>query len=561
MGRIKFVVVLLVLAWTGLVLRLGMIQLVEGKHLEEWARREQQSRVVLEPERGSIYDRMNRLLAGSMEVSSVGAFCPAIENKEFVAGLLRDFGLGEYDEILSLLSSGSRFVWVRRSVSEKTASLVRNAKIQGISVSRDSRRHYPMGSLAGNLLGFVGEDKIGLEGIEYQFESVLGGSPGWAVLQKVSGNSYPFPDCPRKKAKRGKDMVLTIDANIQSVCEEELMKTLERFKAKYGIAVVLDPNTGEILAMANCPSYDPNLLGKGEANTWKNKAITDMFEPGSTFKIVADGVALDRSLVAAEDSIDSEGGVIRIGSLEIHDVKNRGIMTFSEAVAYSSNVVAVKVARRLGKNRMYESARAFGFGNKSGVLLPGEAKGSLAPPGEWSEIRFANVAIGQGVAVTALQLALAYASVANGGELVEPVIVKGVIDADGRLRKKSNVRVIRRVMSEEGCAKLSEVLTGVVEFGTGRMARLDGISVAGKTGTAQKAESGIGYVDDKLVCSFAGFLPAEDPKLVIVVVVDEPVGRHWGSDVAGPLFKRIAKKVIEMRPYQSEIYSRVAQLQ
>ena len=561
MGRIKFVAVLLVLAWSGLVFRLGMIQLVEGKQLEEWARREQQSRVVLEPERGNIYDRMNRLLAGSIEVSSIGAFCPAIENKEKVARLLRDSGLGEYNEILSLLRSSSGFVWIRRSVSEKTASLVENAKIQGISVSRDSRRHYPMRSLAGNLLGFVGEDKIGLEGVEYQFESVLGGSSGWAVLQKISGNRYPFPDCPRKKAERGKDIILTIDASVQSVCEEELEKTLDRFGAKQGVAIVMNPNTGEILAMANCPSYDPNRLGKGDANTWKNKAITDMFEPGSTFKIVVDGAALDRRLVSPEDSIDSNRGVIQIGSLKIQDVKNRGIMTFAEAVAYSSNVVAVKIAGRLGKDGLYESARAFGFGNKSGILLPGETRGSLTPPGEWSEIRFANVAIGQGVAVTAVQLALAYAAIANGGELIEPVIVKGVVDGDGRFLKKSGARVVRRVISREACDKLRDVLIGVVEHGTGWQAQLDGIGVAGKTGTAQKAEPGTGYVDDKVVCSFAGFLPANDPKLVIVVVVDEPVGRHWGSDVAAPLFKRIAKKVIEMRPYQSDIYSGLAQLQ
>ena len=560
MGRIKFVVVLLVLAWSGLVFRLGMIQLVEGKQLERWARREQQCRVVLESERGNIYDRMNRLLAGSVEVSSVGAVCPAIENKEHVAEVLKDLGLGEYKEILSLLRSGSRFVWIRRSIREETALLVKKAKIRGISVSRDSRRHYPMRSLAGNLLGFVGEDKTGLEGIEYQFESILGGSPGWAVLQKVSGNHYPFPDCPRKKAERGKDMILTIDASVQSVCEEELKKTVDRFRARQGIVIVLDPSTGEILAMANCPSYDPNLLGRGDASTWKNKAITDMFEPGSTFKIVVDGAALDQSLVAPGDSIDSNGGVIRIGSLKIQDVKNHGIMTFSEAVAYSSNVVAVKVARRLGKEGMYESARAFGFGNKTGILLPGEAKGFLSPPGEWSEIRFANVAIGQGVAVTALQLAVAYAAIANGGELVEPTIVKGVIDSNGRVLKKSGVQVVRRVISKEACDKLRDILIGVVEYGTGRMARLDGICVAGKTGTAQKAEPGTGYVDSKLVCSFVGFLPATDPKLVIVVVVDEPVGRHWGSDVAAPLFKRIAKKVIEMRPYQSDIYSGLAEL-
>lgn len=560
-GRMKLVLFLLVVVWSGLVFKLGMIQLVEGRYLQDWARREQQCRVVLEPERGNIYDRMHRLLAGSVEVSSVGAFCPAIEDKKHAAQFLSGLGLGKYGRILSLLESGSGFVWVKRSVSEETALRIRRAGMSGITVSKGQRRYYPMGNLAGNLLGFVGEDRIGLEGIEYEFESVLGGSPGWAVLQKVSDNHYPFPDCPQKKAERGKDIILTIDTRVQSICEEELKKTIDRYGARHGVAIVLNPHTGEILALANYPSYNPNSSDKTDARKWKNRAVTDVFEPGSTFKVVADAAALDRSLVALDEIVDSGEGVIEIGGLKIQDVRKHGPLTFSDAVAYSSNVAAVRISNKVGREAVYETARAFGFGNKTGILLPGEAKGHVSSPASWSEIRFANIAIGQGITVTALQLAFAYAAIANGGKLIAPVIVKAVVDSDGRLLQQSCVQKVRRVISEETSAKLRKVLTGVVEYGTGTRAALDGIGVAGKTGTAQKVEPGGGYAHNRVVCSFAGFLPASDPKVAIAVVVDEPKGNHWGSDIAAPLFRGIARKIVEMRPYQSAIYSSLAELQ
>jgi cell division protein FtsI (penicillin-binding protein 3) len=558
-GRIRLVALVLVLLWSGLVLKLGMIQLIKGKHLEDWAMRELQCKAVLEPERGDIYDRMHRLLAGSIEVKSIGAFCPAIENKRQAAKTLSDMGLGDYSQVFAALRKGSRFVWIKRAVPDEIALKVKKANMPGIVISDDTKRYYPMGSLAGNLLGFVGEDKVGLEGIEYEYDSEVSGAAGWAVLQRVSGEKYPLPDSPGKKPERGKDLVLTIDASVQSVCEEELKATVEEVGGKHGVAIVFQPRTGEILAMANYPSYDPNLMGKGEPGTWKNMAVTDMFEPGSTFKIVADGAALDKSLVSLDEVVDTGQGKIQIGSRKIVDVEKHGTLTFAEAVAYSSNVAAVKIARRAGKKAVYETARGFGFGNPTGIRLPGEARGYLAPPRAWSEIRFANVAIGQGVAVTALQLALAFGAIANDGKLVEPVIVKSIVDGDGSNTVDSHGQVVRRVISEDAASKLRNLLVGVVDFGTGSQAALQGIDVAGKTGTAQKLDDQGRYVHDKVVCSFAGFLPAYDPKLVIVVVVDEPTSRKWGSDVAAPLFKKIAKKIIEMRPYQSEIYSSLAQ--
>ncbi len=557
-GRIRFVLALLVLAWSGLLLKVGKIQLVEGRSLERWARREQQFKIVLEPERGNIYDRMHRLLASSVETKSIGAFLPEIKDRKRAARLLADLGAGSYQEIYSSLKTRSKFVWIKRNVSEAVALGVLKADIPGISVSKDQKRYYPMGTLGGNLLGFVGRDRVGLEGVEYEFESALGGSPGWAVLQRVSQRGYPFPDCPRKKALRGKDLVLTIDANIQSVCEEELRGAVEKFGAKNGMAIVLNPRTGEILAMSNYPSYDPNEMGEGGSGSWKNRAITDVFEPGSTFKIVADAAVLDKSLVKVDEIVDSGEGVIEIGRRKIRDVHKHGPVTFSEAVAYSGNVAAVKISRIAGKEAVYETARAFGFGNKTGIQLPGEAKGHLSSAETWSDLRFANVALGQGITVTALQLAMAYGAIANGGVLLEPVILKAIAAEDAEALESPEAREVRRVMSKETAARLSDVLTGVVEYGTGTAARLKGISVAGKTGTAEKVNPRGGYAKDKVVCSFAGFLPAEDPRLVIVVVVDDPQGRHWGSDVAAPAFKGIASKVIEMRPYQSMIYSGLA---
>jgi len=541
-----------------LAFRLGKIQLVEGRHLEAWAKREQQYRIVLEPERGNIYDRMQRLLASSVDVKSVSAFLPDIENRKVTARKLSELGLGRYEEVHSLLRSRANFVWLKRSVPEETAARIVEAGLPGISVFTDQKRYYPVGSLAGNLLGFVGEDKVGLEGVEFEFDSLLGGSPGWAVLQRVSRKAYPFPDCPRKLAERGKDLVLTIDANIQSACQEEMRAAVERVSAKSGIAIVLNPRTGEVLAMSNYPSYDPNDLGEGATGSWKNRAITDQFEPGSTFKVVTDAAALDKSVVRIDDMVHSGEKSIKVGRLKIQDVHEHGPLTFKDAVAYSSNVAAVKISDMVGKETLYETARAFGFGNKTGITLPGEARGSLSLPQEWSRIRFANIALGHGLTVTALQLALAYAAIANRGVLVEPNIVKAVIDVDGVSHDRADIRKVRRVIREEAALELTEVLTAVVEYGTGTSAGLEGISVAGKTGTAQKIEPSGGYARDRVVCSFAGYFPAQDPRLVIVVVVDEPKGRHWGSDVAAPVFKNIARRIIEMRPYQSIMYSGLA---
>jgi cell division protein FtsI (penicillin-binding protein 3) len=557
-GRIKFVTLLLVLAWTALAFRLGKIQLVEGRHLEEWAKREQQCRIVLEPERGNIYDRMHRLLASSVDVKSVSAFLPDIENRRVTARRLAEMGLGRYKEIYSLLRSSANFVWIRRCVPEDVASRISRANLPGISVSLDRKRYYPMSELAGNLIGFVGEDRVGLEGVEFEFDSLLGGSPGWAVLQRVSKRAYPFPDCPRKQADRGKDLVLTIDANIQSVCQEELRETVERFSAQSGIAIVVNPRTGEVLAISNYPSYDPNNLGRGTPSSWKNRAITDVFEPGSTFKIVVDAAALEKCLVRIDEMVHSGEKSIKVGRVKIQDVHEHGPLTFKDAVVYSSNVAAVKISETVGKKGVYETARAFGFGNKTGIGLPGEARGTLSSPEDWSAIRFANIALGQGLTVTALQLAYAYATIANDGVLLEPRIVKEVIDENGVSYIEADVRKVRRVLRQEAALELTQVLTGVVEYGTGTAAGLEGIEVAGKTGTAQKTEASGGYARNRVVCSFAGYLPASDPRLVIVVVVDEPKGRHWGSDVAAPVFKNIARRIIEMRPYQSIMYSGLA---
>jgi cell division protein FtsI/penicillin-binding protein 2 len=557
-GRIKFAVALLMLVWAGLAFRLGKIQLVEGRHLEEWAKREQQCEVVLEPERGNIYDRMHRLLASSVDVKSVSAYIPDVDNKKVTARKLAEAGLGEYREIYSLLKRKVNFIWIKRSVPEDVASRIVKADLPGISVSMDQKRHYPMGALAGNLIGFVGGDKVGLEGVEFEFDSLLAGTPGWAVLQRVSRRAYPFPDCPRKQAERGKDLVLTIDANIQSICQEELGKMVERVSAKNGIAIVVNPRTGEVLAISNYPSYDPNDAAKGKPSSWKNRAITDVFEPGSTFKIVVDAAALDKSSVKLDEMVHSGEKFIKVGRLKIQDVHEHGPLTFRDAVAYSSNVAAVKISEKVGREGVYETARAFGFGNKTGVSLPGEARGTLSSPEEWSNIRFANIALGHGLTVTALQLAFAYAAIANRGVLLEPKIVRQFIEGNGVTHDEMSVRRVRRVIKEETALELTDVLAGVVEYGTGTSADLEGIDVAGKTGTAQKIEPSGGYARNRVVCSFAGYLPASDPRLVIVVVVDEPKGRHWGSDVAAPVFRGIARRIIEMRPYQSILYSGLA---
>ncbi len=553
--RLGAAVLISLILWLLLVGRLLSLQIVNGGVYRRKAERQNEERVVLEAERGDILDRNRQILAASLEVSSICVLGHQIDDPDGVAAKLSRLGLGEKEEIFRKLSSAKGFCWLKRGVPERIARSVEEQKIEGVYRCRDRKRYYPRGKLAGNVLGFVGKDRQGLEGVEYAYEHLLRGVDGWAVLQRdPRGGLYPFPEYPRVHPRKGADIILTIDANLQEIVEEELERTVSSYSAKGGTGILLSPKTGEILAMANYPSFNPNLMGRGDPDTWRNRAICDLFEPGSTFKIVMAIAGLAERAVSLDELLPVGKRWIEVSGVKIRDLKEHGDLTFEEVVWRSSNMGAVKVAQRVGEKKFYLQARALGFGCKTGVDLPGEVKGHLNHPDHWSPLKFANLAFGQGVSVTTLQLACAYGAVANGGVLVKPRIVKAILNPEGK--ELSNPSTVVRRAIPGGVAKtITETLVGVVEKGTGIGGRIEGIAIAGKTGTAQKSDGEGGYKNGSIIASFVGFFPAEDPSFLLCLVVDEPKGVRWGGDLTARFFGRVVRKMLRIRPYRNAIFS------
>ncbi len=372
------------------------------------------------------------------------------------------------------------------------------------------------------------------------------GERGWVVLERDALGGSVFPkDLVYAQPSRGKDIVLTLDEVIQFISERELDRGIEESGAKGGMAIAMIPHTGEILALSVRPRFNPNDVGMYQPSDWRNRAITDLYEPGSTFKIVASAAALEEGLVSLDELIDCEEGALKVGGGFLHDHEPYGILSFEEVIQKSSNIGIYKVAQRLGEDRLYEYAKAFGFGERTGIDLTGEVSGMIRPPARWSGRSLASMSMGQEVGVTALQMIRAASVIANGGWLPQPHLVKEIRDENGVVESFSP-NTVRRVVSEETAQIMTQALKGVVHGeGTGELAAFGGFHVAGKTGTAQKIDPLTGrYSRSKVISSFVGIVPADDPRVVIYVVLDEPEGVKWGGLVAAPVFKRIAKQTL-----------------
>jgi cell division protein FtsI/penicillin-binding protein 2 len=467
--------------------------------------------------------------------------------------------------IAGMLLVAARLFWVQILAhgAYQTQALEQQVKRRGLPPSRgeildrnlvplartvDGKRFYPQGALACQVLGYVGQDQCGRCGMEYAYDEALRGISGWTTLQKdANGRTFRTVEYTEREAEPGRTLILTLDGRYQEIVQEGLRQTVERFNAAGGTAIVLDPKTGEILALANVPDFDPNRAAAGDSLALQNRAVAHIYEPGSTFKVITASAALEAGLVSPGETFDGENGKTHLGKYTISEAEGEhfGRLTLREAITHSSNVCMLKVGRKVGKVKLYEQARAFGIGCPTGVELPGEVRGRLDRPGDWSEVKLANVSFGQGVAVTPLQMACAYAAVANGGLLLKPRIIKEVIPTDSAAYPDTAI-VVRRVIRPATTDSIKSYLMDVVEKGTGIAARLEGIAVAGKTGTAQKSENGK-YVPGKHVASFIGFLPAQAPKWVIAVVVDEPrKGSYFGAAVAAPLFHDIAQRILAL---------------
>jgi len=545
--RIKAFGLLFVVAFGLVAVRAYLLQ-VRGQ--EEWLRRaeRQHQRVIpLTPQRGTIYDRNGEELALSIEVDSIYVNPAQVKKTASVVRELAPMVGLRKRTLKAKLSSRRGFVWLKRQVSPAESMRVKSLEVPGVHFIKEHKRYYPNGSLGAQVLGFTGLDPHGLEGLELRYDSVVLGEGGFLVTERDNlGRGIGAGEGLVSGARRGGSLHLTLDKNIQYIVEKELAAGVRAVRAKSGSAVVLDPRTGEVLAMASQPDFNPNAFSKYGPGNYRNRAIADAYEPGSTLKTFLLAAALDKKVVRPDQVIYCEKGVYRVGGKTIHDHHPYGRLSIAEILKYSSNIGAAKIGQAMDRERFYQALRDFGFGSVTGIELPGESPGLLRPPEEWFDVDLAAISFGQGLMVTPLQLATALASIANGGTLMRPYLVERVVDGYGQVIESHGPEVVRRVISEETAAIVTRMLEGAVEKGgTGTLAAVPGFKVAGKTGTAQKVDPVTGgYSRDRYLASFAGFVPAEDPRLVILVMIDEPQGKSYGGLVSAPVFSRIASQAL-----------------
>ena len=534
------------LLWTtGVFGRLSYLQLIKyGEYLAR-AQRQQQRTIEITPRRGIIYDRNLRALAMSVPVKSAFAVPAEIADESLAARLLSGV-LGVPQDVLEARMASSRsFVWVSRKLPPEKVEAIEALNLKGIYFQDENQRFYPKRDLAAHVLGFVDPDEKGLAGIEYELDSQIR-SKSEKIVVMADARQRWF-DGGEAQRERGANVVLTLDEKIQYVAQRELLAAIEKTRAMAGSVIVTNPNTGEILAMANWPRFNPNVASEARAESRMNRAVAALYEPGSTFKLITLAAAFDQEITRPDEVFDCENGAIYIAGHRIRDHKPFGLLNVADILAQSSDVGAIKIAVRLGAPRFYEYIRAFGFGAPTGVDLPGESKGLLHHLENWSAISIGSVSMGQEIGVTPIQLITAVSAIANGGLLIKPHVVQQIKRGEQVMPLPASLSAAepRRVIRPETAATLRRLMEGVVLHGTGTLARLDGWTAAGKTGSAQKIDPATGrYSPTQLIASFTGFAPINNPAVTILISLDSPVGLHEGGQVAAPVFKRIAEQVL-----------------
>jgi cell division protein FtsI/penicillin-binding protein 2 len=527
-------------------LRLIYIQVFRSSYLVGIAKKQHDFFTEIEPFRGIIYDCNLKPQTLNLPADSLYAAPNMMSNND------KEKAVIQLSAILNLSQNYLRdrlyrkkaFIWLKRKISPEETAAVKKLKFKHLGFIRESKRSYPNAYLASQVIGFAGLDNTGLEGIEFYLDQYLKGTLGWGIFLRDARQSkldvYEKISLP----KDGMDVILTIDQVVQYIAERELDKAFKVYHAKGASIIVMDPYTGKILALANRPTYDLNEYKDASKNQRRNRAICDLFEPGSVFKIVTAAAALEEKRLNEEDKIFCENGAYRVANHTLHDHVPHGWLTFREVIEKSSNIGTTKVAQVIGPDTVYKYIRLFGFGSKLGIDLPGEISGMIKEPRFWSKTSIGAIPIGHEVGVTALQLASALSVIANGGKLMKPYIIEEICDRQGEVVRKTVPALIRQVISADTAARISKMLTGVVEEGTGKMAQVKGITSAGKTGTAQKLEPGGGYSHNKFIASFIGFAPVEEPAVTIVVFIDEPKPYYFGGVVAAPVFRNVAADVV-----------------
>jgi cell division protein FtsI (penicillin-binding protein 3) len=540
LGVAKFLFLLLFVVVGGRAFQLQVLRgqelrrLAEGQHLKKWTTL---------PKRGAVLDRAGEPLAVSLVAQSVGVHPRRVEDKDNLATELAKILRLKLAEVRQKIDSEKPFVWIKRQITPQEAEQIQQLNLKGVEMSFEPNRFYPQGQMAGQVLGFVSRDSEGLEGLELQYNDYIRGEAGSSLIEfDAKRRSVLVEGIEGLQIPPGADLHLTLNSAIQHLAEKALEATIVKNRAKAGVAIVVEPFTGELLAVANYPSFDPNAFSTQAKERTRNRAIADSYEPGSTFKTILAAAALEEGVVGKEDLFYCEMGKYAYAGKIIHDAHPHGWLPFSKILQVSSNIGFTKVAQKLKQERYFRYIEKFGFGKVTGVDMPGEVGGILRSQESWAAIDLATHAFGQGISATPLQMAMAYAAVANGGFLMRPYVVQRVTGPKGEALLKNQPHVVRRVVSEKTARALAAMLKDVTsEGGTGAMASLEGFDVAGKTGTAQKADPVHGGYSTKRVASFIGFVPADEPRLVVMVLVDEPEASVYGGVVAAPAFGNIAR--------------------
>ncbi|MDD5236685.1 MAG: penicillin-binding transpeptidase domain-containing protein [Candidatus Omnitrophica bacterium] len=520
--------------FTFIIARLFFIQFFHGRYLSAIAEKQQSLYIELEPQRGIIYDSSARPLAINIAAQSLYAVPREIKDKEKIIAALAPILNADYSYLKDRLYRNKSFVWLARKITPQQTEKIKALKIKGLGFIRENKRAYPNGYLASHIVGFTDIDNHGLSGEELAYDKYLKGVSGWAFFLRDARQNRLDIAAQMVSPRDGLDIVLTIDEVIQYIAEKELDKAAKDYNAKGASLVVLDPYTGRVLALVNRPTFDLNYVSSTSSDVRRNRAICDLFEPGSVFKIVTASAALEENKVNENDKFFCENGSYRVANHILHDHQSHGWLTFREVIEQSSNIGTTKVAQILGPEVVYRYAKLFGFGSDTGIDLPGEIRGMLKEPRFWSKTSIGAVPIGQEVGVNVLQLATAIAAIANGGYLMKPFVVSAIQDKQQHVLRQYKPMAIRRVISVNTAERMKMILKGVVNDGTGKLGKPASFTAAGKTGTAQKLEPDGRYSHNKFVASFIGF-----------ALVDEPHPYYFGGVVAAPAFKNVAEEVIK----------------
>jgi len=543
--RVLVVGILFSICFTVIVARAVDLHLFKGPWLSQKADGQVKRPVKALGERGVIFDANMGKMALSIDVTSIGAHPKQIKDVAATATYLAKALRLDRNDLVKKLSSNTPFVWIERHVTPKKAEAVEALNLNGVVYKSERSRFYPYKTMAAQIVGFSGVDGRGLEGVEFFYDRVLEGQQTqFRVIRDALGRGLGL-EIDEENDRNGKNLILTIDRRIQYIAENALAEAVTQNDAKNGIVMVMSPKTGAVMAMAHYPFINANTYNKYAKDKWRNRAITDPFEPGSTFKIFSAAAAIESGVSGPHSLYYCENGSYRIGRNVVHDTHRYQWLSLEQIIQVSSNIGTVKLSENIGTKNLYDTLKNFGFGEKTGIDCPGETSGMLSPYQRWKKIDNATIAFGQGIAVSAIQLITAVSAIANDGILMKPYVVQAITDKNGAIIEKFNPHPVRRAVSSETAAAVGKMMEKVTEEGgTGTKAALAGYKVCGKTGTAQKIDETGTYAKGKYVSSFVGFVPAENPVASILVMIDEPQKAHYGGVVAAPVFQKVALQTL-----------------